>query len=114
MSVVMLFVFPIGLAFFLHERKDRPRYQAIFDTFFEEVRSNPSLSNHEKIEHVQKMMLLNVYHITEKSDASIQAERKIMSVGMLLMTLGFFYVGAALYLAYFYFLQKPHKLEFKL
>ncbi|MDH5465054.1 MAG: hypothetical protein OEW60_05455 [Thiovulaceae bacterium] len=111
-TVMMLFLFPIGIAFLIHELRDKKRYHFVFHDFFDEVQANPSYSKQEKIEHVQKMLLHNEYHIVFKDDAEIIGERKILSVGMLFISLGLFYVGLLFYLIYFFKFQKPHRVKF--
>ena len=106
-TVVMIFILPIGLAFLYFERKDKPKYQAIFDTFIEEVHTHEDYTDKEKIAHIDKMLHLNNYH-TVKTDSSIEGSRKIFSMGAIFVGLGFFYIGALFYVLYVLYIKKPH------
>lgn len=113
-GLAMIFIFPIGVAFFIFELKYKKAYENVFESFFEEVRANDTLNNSEKIAHVQKMYEKNSYHILSKSEREIVAEKKIFSVGLFFMGLGMAYIGAALYLAYYFWIKKAHQVRFSL
>jgi len=49
-QVIMMFLFPIGLYFyFFVERRDRPKYQKIFDDFGESIQKDSRLTDAQKI-----------------------------------------------------------------
>ena len=114
-QVIMLLLFPIGLYFYLFvEKKERPKYQKIFDDFQEKVVKNSKLSKSQKIEKFQEMLVQNGYTLKEVGNDEVIGEKRILSMSVLAMSVGFFYVGALIYLVYFYYFQKPHKVVYHL
>jgi hypothetical protein len=80
-----MFLFPIGLyTYFFIEKKTKKEYQEVFDNFFEQ------------------MLLQNEYEITSISK----------SLEFIFMGLGLYIVGLFFYLAYYFWFQKPHRVEF--
>jgi len=113
-QVIMMFLFPIGLYFyFFVERRDRPKYQKIFDDFGESVQKNSTLTDAQKIEKYNAMLRQNGYTIVESSKNKVRAEKRILSMSLLAMSIGAYYVGAFVYLAYYFWVQKPHVVEYE-
>jgi len=114
-QVIMLLLFPIGLYFYLFvEKKEKPKYQKIFDDFQEKIAKNSKLSHQEKLERFQEMLRYNGYTLKEAKEHKVVGEKRILSMSILAMSVGFFYVGAFIYLVYFYYFQKPHRVEYHL
>jgi len=114
-QVIMLFLFPIGFYFyFFVERKEKPKYQKIFDDFQQKIASNQRLNDSEKIEKFKMMLVRNGYTLTEVKNSKVVGEKRIMSMSLFTMSAGFFYIGAVIYLLYFYYFQKPHRVEYSL
>ena len=114
-QVIMLFLFPIGFYFyFVVERKEKPKYQEIFDNFGKKIRDNNALTNESKIEYFRDMLLKNGYHIKNINSKEVIGEKRILSMSLLTMSLGVFYVGIIFYLIYYLYFQKPHRVEYKL
>jgi len=112
-QVIMLLLFPIGLYFyFFKERPARHNYNKVFTDFETKVQNNSTLSDTEKIKHYKEMLQKNGYKITKTSSKCITAEKRIFSMSLFAMSIGFYYIGAVIYLLYYYFLQKPHKITF--
>ena len=108
-QVIMMFLFPIGLYFyFFVERRDRPKYQKIFDDFGVKVRENSTLSDAEKKEQYIQMLKQNGYKITNTTETQVEGEKKILSMSLLAMSIGAYYVGVFVYLGYYFWVQKPH------
>ncbi len=116
MSVLMLLLFPIGLfLYFYVEKNERSSYQKLFDDFGAKIEADTSLDKAEKKERYIRMLKSNGYSIIKISDTSIYAEKKIFGIGLFFIATGVLYlVGALLYLAYFYWIQKPHRVEYKM
>ncbi len=112
--VITLLSIPIGLILIYFEYKARPRYQAIFDDFFDEVRSDGRLHKRQKMQKVRDMLHLNAYEITAIDEQSITAKKKLFSMGWLTLSVGFAYIGAMIYILYFFFFHKPHTVKFTL
>ena len=114
-QVIMLLIFPIGLYFYLFvEKKEKPKYQKIFDDFQEKIAQSNKLSNEEKIEQFQEMLVQNGYVLRETNSNEVVGEKRILSMSLLAMSLGVFYVGILIYLVYFYYFQKPHRVTYRL
>ena len=106
-TILLMLLLPIGSLFYFNEQKNRGKYQAVFDDYIEKVDKSSDLSKSQKIEQVRKLFLANRYEVTYESEDEIIAERKILSMGLLMM-------GLFLYVFYFYFFQKPHKIIYKI
>ena len=114
-QVIMLLLFPIGLYFyFFKERPARPAYNKVFTDFEEKIQNNHTLSDTEKMKQYKEMLLKNEYIITEESDDTIIGETKIFSMSLFAMSVGVYYIGAVFYLLYYFYIQTPHKVIYKL
>jgi uncharacterized membrane protein YukC len=49
----------------------------------------------------------------EEREDTIIGEKKILSLGWIILGIGFIYVGVLFYLIYYYFIQKPHRLVYE-
>ena len=113
-QVIMMFLFPIGLYFyFFVERKDKPKYQKIFDDFNVKIQNDTTLTNEEKMRQYAEMLRQNGYKIVESSRTQIKGEKRILSMSLLAMSIGLYYVGVLVYLAYYFWIQKPHVVEYR-
>jgi len=112
-QVIMIFLFPIGFYFyFFVERKNKPKYQKIFDDFQLKVQNDARLSDKEKTEQYTNMLRHNGYTIVDTSPSMIKGEKRLLSMSLLAMSIGAYYVGVLVYLAYYFWLQKPHSVEY--
>ena len=110
----MLFLFPIGLyTYFVIEKRTKKEYQAIFDNFQSEISDNTNYTDAQKIERFEQMLLQNGYEIKALSSTTVRGEKKILSLAFIFMGLGLYIVGLFFYLGYFFWFQKPHRVEFK-
>lgn len=113
-SVIISFLaLPLGLLLIVKEWKDQQKYQAVFDDYLEHIESS-SMNHHLKMAKLRMMLEHNYYHILSVEPYEIKAERKIFSLGWLIFSLGFFYLGALVYIMYYYKFKKPHKVSFAL
>ena len=114
-QVIMLLLFPIGLYFyFFKERPSHPAYNKVFTDFEAKIQNDHSLLDTEKMKHYKEMLLKNEYKIIETSPTSIVGKKRIFSMSLFAMSIGFYYIGAVMYLLYFYYFQKPHSVTFTL
>jgi hypothetical protein len=112
-QVIMLLLFPIGFYFyFFVERKARPAYEKIFTDFEHKTQQSATLNDQEKIALFKEMLLINDYRIKEVTTYSVTAQRNIFSMSIFAMGVGLYFVGAVIYVLYFYFLQTTHKVVF--
>ena len=113
-TIIMLLLLPIGLySYFFIEKKDRKKYQAVFDDF-EKKTNQRTISNEQKLEMFEQMLEKNGYEIVEHNKQEVIGEKKVLSMSLMMMGVGFYILGLFLYLLYFYLFQKPHRVEFKL
>jgi uncharacterized membrane protein YukC len=110
----MIFALPIGLYLLAQEKKSMYRYQAIFDDFFRKVQADTTLSPKEKTTLLEEMLYKNGYTISAKEGHTVSGEKKIFSIGWLFVGIGTLYIGLIVYILYYLYFQKPHKLEFRL
>jgi len=114
-TIIMLFLFPIGLyVYFVVEKKQNKVYQAVFDDFQTKISTKEELTTAEKKEQFEAMLLQNGYELVEVSEEKVVGEKKVLSMGLILIGTGVYIIGLFVYLAYFYGLQKPHVVEFKI
>ena len=114
-QVIMMFLFPIGLYFyFFVERRERPKYQKIFDDFGVKIKNDSTLKDTEKREKYIEMLKQNGYKITENTSTQVVGEKKILSMSLLAMSIGVYYVGVFVYLGYHYWVQKPHVVVYEI
>jgi len=109
----MIFLFPIGLYFyFFVERKNRATYQKTFDDFGDKISKNTTLTDNQKLNKYINMLTNNDYKITTNNSKMIIGEKKIISMSLITMGIGTYFVGLIIYIIYFKFFQKPHIVEF--
>ncbi len=106
-TILLMLLLPIGALFYRYEIKNRGKYQAIFDDYIQKVDKSSTLTDEEKLGQVRKLFLANRYEVTFSSQDEIVGERKILSMGLLMM-------GLFIYVFYFFFFQKPHKIAYKI
>jgi len=112
--VILLFLFPIGLYFyFFIEPKHQAVYQKTFDDFQVYI-DGKNLEQHTKLMLFEEMLKKNDYVITQKTAHSIRGEKRMMSMSILAISLGVFYVGALVYLVYYFYVQKAHVVVFEI
>ncbi len=108
-QVLMMLLLPIGLyTYFFVERKNKRAYQETFDLFSQHISQDAKLSDVEKMQRYKAMLLTNGYTITEETKTRIVGERKILSLGLMMIGMGLYVVGLLIYIIYYYSLQKPH------
>ena len=112
-TILMLLMLPIGLyVYFGKEKKDREVYQAVFDDFELKTATREDLTNREKIELFEQMLEQNGYKIVAVTESSVKAQKKIVSMGLMMIGIGVYIVGLLVYLVYYFYLQKPHEIIF--
>ena len=114
-QVIMWFLFPIGLYFyFFKERPSRPAYNKIFTDFETKVQNDSTLSDTDKIQRYKEMLGKNEYKIVQTTPECIVGEKRIFSMSLFAMSAGLYLVGVVFYLLYWYYLQTPHRVTFRL
>ena len=111
-TVLMLLMLPMGIyTYFVIEKKDKKKYQAVFDDF-QKATVKRNISELEKLELFERMLEQNGYEIKEHGERHVMGEKKVLSMGLMMMGLGIYIIGLIFYLFYFYLFQKPHRVEF--
>ena len=114
-TVLMLLMFPLGLyVYFGREKKDQLVYQSVFDNFYNKTLQNKNLNDAQKIERFEQMLEQNGYEIIELNEHKVIAQKKILSMGLIMMGIGIYFIGLLVYLLYYFYLQKPHEVMFSL
>ncbi len=113
-TIIMLFSLPIGIYLLIQEKRAMRKYQAIFDDFFRKLKADPELPDEERLQLAEEMLYRNRYNIVERDKRHIVAEKKLFSVGWLFVGLGTFYIGLIIYILYYLYFQKPHRVLFDL
>jgi len=113
LAVLVWFALPIGIYTIIFELKSKKKYNALFEDFYQKTIKSNKLSQKEKHAQILQLLKRNGYEVTEESKNKIIGEKKILSLGWIILTIGFIYVGVIFYLLYYYFIQKPHRLIYK-
>jgi len=112
-TILMMLLFPIGLyTYFVIEKKTKREYQRVFDDFQESTSLTNKYTNEEKINRFEQMLIRNGYEVTSITDNKVIGEKKVLSMAFIFMGLGLYIVGLFFYLAYFFWFQEPHRVEF--
>ena len=106
-TILLMLIFPIGAMFYYNEQKNKGKYLAVFDDYIKKIDEDDDIAVAQKITQIRKLFLANRYEVTYESADEIIAERKILSMGLLMM-------GLFVYVFYFFFFQKPHKIDYKI
>jgi len=114
-TVLMLLMFPLGLyVYFGREKKDQLVYQSVFDDFYHKTLQSKKINDAQKIERFEQMLEQNGYEIIELNEHKVVAQKKILSMGLIMMGIGIYFIGLLVYLLYYFYLQKPHEVMFSL
>jgi hypothetical protein len=112
-TILMMFLFPIGLyTYFVIEKKTKKEYQLVFDDFQKKIGSSSKITDAEKVHLFEQMLLQNGYTIVNIDKSTVMGEKKVLSIAFIMMGLGIYIVGLFFYLAYYFWFQKPHRVEF--
>ncbi len=112
-TIIMLISLPIGIYILFQEKENMRRYQAVFDDFYDELQLDSSLLKKEKLQLLQDMFYKNHYDVIKIQENSIEAQKKLFSIGWLFVGIGTFYIGLIIYIIYYFYFQKPHVLMFE-
>lgn len=110
--VITFFSIPIGILLLINERKNFHKYEAIFSDFLLVVQSDDRLDDKAKLARLRAMLEHNHYHILWISESEIAAEKKLFSPGWLSIGIGAAYLGALIYMFYYFKFQRPHLVTF--
>ena len=111
-TILMMFLFPIGLyTYFVIEKKTKKEYQLVFDDFQKKI-TNSKITKEEKKHLFEQMLLKNGYTIVSIDQSTVVGEKKVLSIAFIMMGLGIYIIGLFFYLAYYFWFQKPHRVEF--
>ena len=114
-QVIMWFLLPIGLYFYFYkERPSRPAYNKVFTDFEIEIQDDATLSDTDKMRRYKEMLLKNEYKVVTMNSNCIEGEKRIFSMSLFAISAGLYLVGVVFYLLYWYYLQTPHRVTFKL
>ncbi len=113
-TIIMIFSLPIGIYILFQERKTMAKYESIFYDFYQKIKGEKELDRSSKIKLLQDMLSQNGYTILHQDRDKIVAGKKLFSVGWLFVGIGTLYVGLIIYIIYYFYIQKPHKVEFRL
>lgn len=112
--LLLPFFIPIGLYVLKYEAQNNKKYFNTFKKFNENIRENTELTNQEKMVLYEKMLVKNRCKIIFKNKHEIIGECSKLSIGWILISVGFIYLGLIVYLIYYFFLKKNHKIKLKI
>ena len=100
--------------FFIIGRKTFSEYRKVFVDFEKKIQADTELDTREKQEIYKAMLHKNNYTVVENNPTKVVGERKIFDLALMALGLGAFYVGGLIYIVYYLYFQKPHRVEFML
>ncbi len=112
-QLLMLFALPIGVLFFIIDRRQQETNRKIAEAFIDEVRANDGLSPEAKLGHIKKMFELNRFAVEYKGENHLVATRKHLNLGAAILSFALvpLYIGVLLFVLWFIFLKKPERWE---
>jgi len=113
LALLVWFAIPIGIYTLIAERKSKQKYNALFEDFYQKTINNQKLSQKEKHGLMVQLLERNGYELIEEHSHLVVGEKKILSLGWIILGIGFVYIGVLFYLIYYYFIQKPHHLRYE-
>lgn len=113
-TIIMLFILPLGIAFYFFDKKTRRENQIIFDNYVEKIKHS-DLSDQEKLISIDKMYYENGYKRVFRDDTRLVVEKKHFNLGVLFIFFGLAnYFGIVLFFIYYRFILKPDSLTIEL
>ena len=76
--------------------------------------ANKNLTEKEKLLRFEQMLEQNAYEIVEVSEHRVVGQKKVLSMGLMMMGLGVYIIGLFVYLVYYFYFQKAHEVLFEL
>ena len=114
LALLIWFAIPIGIYTLHFEQKSQKKYNALFDNFYQKTMANPKLNQEEKYSLLTQLLERNGYEFIEESEHRIVGEKKVLSLGWIILGVGLLYIGVIFYLIYYYFIQKPHRVSYEI
>lgn len=110
-TIIMLFILPLGIIFFLFDKRLQKQNQEIFHTYVEKIKQS-DLSQKEKIDKIDNMYYQNGYTRVSKTDTTLTVEKKHLNLGVILIFFGILnYFGLFIFFIYYKFIQKAKRIE---
>lgn len=113
-TIIMLFILPLGIAFYFFDKKTRKENQTIFDTYVSKIKQS-DLSDKEKLSNIDNMYYENGYKRVFLDDTCLIVEKKHFNLGVLFIFFGLAsYFGIVLFFIYYKWILKPDRLTIEL
>lgn len=115
-QLLMLFALPIGVIFFIVDRRQQETNRKIAETFIEEVKANEGLSAEQKLDHIKKMFEFNRFTVEIRDGERLVASHKHLNLGAAILSFALvpLYIGVVVFILWFLFLKKPERWEINL
>ena len=113
-TILMLFILPLGIAFYFFDKRTRRENQIIFDTYIDKIKHS-DLSDKEKLASIDHMYYENDYKRVFIDDRHLVVEKKHFNLGVLFIFFGVAnYFGIVFFLIYYKYILKPQRLTIEL
>ena len=113
-TILMLFILPLGIAFYFFDKRTRRENQIIFDTYVDKIK-NSELSDKDKLSNIDNMYYENGYNRVFVDDRHLIVEKKHFNLGVLFIFFGFAnYFGIVFFLIYYKYILKADRLTVEL
>jgi len=109
-TIIMLFILPLGIIFYLFDKKTKKQNKKIFDEYVQKIQAS-ELSQKEKVDTIDEMYYKNGYKTIQKTDDLLVVEKKHFNLGVLFIFFGLLsYFGLPLFYIYYRFILKPERI----
>jgi len=113
-TILMIFILPLGIAFYFFDKRTRRENQIIFDTYVSKIKHS-DLSDKEKLLNIDNMYYENGYKRVLLDDTCLIVDKKHFNLGVLFIFFGLAnYFGIMLFLIYYKYILKPNRLTIEL
>jgi len=114
MSIVIMFMLPIGIATFIFDKKNYIESLEVFHNYIKTIKAS-RLTDVEKIDSINMMFYHNNYKIVQKEVGYLCVEKKHFNLGLLFIMFGLLNVlGILFYLGFYRYFLKARKITVSL
>ena len=108
-QVIMWFLFPIGLYFYVFKEREHTRkYKQFFEDYAQKLMGDMEQTAAERRRHFKDVLVKNDFEVVESSAQRVAGQKRLFSMSLFTMSLGLYLIGGLVYLLYRRYMQKPY------
>lgn len=113
-TVLIFFALPIGILFFLYDRKNIADADRLFERFIADVQADSRLDIQAKTDQIDEMFYQNGFKRVQKSPGHLIVEKKHLNLGIPVILFALLsYIGIGLFVLYYFYFLKPIRKEIR-